>query len=116
MKDGSSSFHSALARLDPLLRYKRGWLSLNWTSEDRLRIPTPTIVGVSGRFLYHASESSHNGLFQWSLQIYELRSYRTPPVNQLRYCKFNLPFEIRQVAIDALQDLLVLAQLYFPPQ
>ncbi|KAG0709414.1 hypothetical protein DFH29DRAFT_888300 [Suillus ampliporus] len=116
MKDGCPSSYSPRARLDPLLRHRRGWLTLNWTSEDRLRIPTPTIVGVSGRFLYHASESSHHGLFQWSLHIYELRSYRTPPVDKLQYCKFNLPFEIRQVAIDALQNLLVLAELHFTTQ
>jgi hypothetical protein len=116
LMDGSSISHLPCARLDPLLRHRSGWLSLNWTSEDKLRIPTPTIVGVSGRFLYHASESSHNGLFQWSLHIYELRSYRAPPVDKLRYCRFNLPFEIRQVAIDPLQNLLVLAELHFPPQ
>lgn len=116
MKDGIASSFSPRARLDPLLRYRKGWLTLNWTSEDRLRIPTPTIVGVSGRFLYHASESSYNGLFQWSLHIYELRSYRTPPLDKLQYCKFNLPFEIRKVAIDAAQNLLVLAELHLPSQ
>lgn len=116
MKDGNSSSYSPRARLDPLLHHRKGWLTLNWTSEDRLRIPTPTIVGVSGRFLYHASESSYHGLFQWSLHIYELRSYRTRPVDKLQYCKFNLPFEIRKVAIDAAQNLLVLAELHFTSQ
>lgn len=91
-------------------------MTLNWTSEDKLCIPTPTIVGVSGRFLYRASESSEYGLFQWELHIYELRSYRTPPVDKLQYWKFNFPFEIRQVAIDAAQNLLVLAELHFPSQ
>lgn len=118
MKDGIASSYSPRARLDPLLGYKKGWLTLNWTAQDSLRIDTPTIVGVSGRFLYYASESPHPhaGLFQWSLHIYELRSYRTPRLDKLQYCKFNVPFEIRQVAIDAAQNLLVLAELRLSSQ
>lgn len=112
MKDGIASSYSPRARLDLLLGYKKGWLTLNWTAqEDKFCIDTPTIVGVSGRFLYYASESSHAGTYQCSLHIYELRSYRTPPLHKLQYCKFNVPFEIRKVAIDAAQNLLVLAEL-----
>ncbi|KAG1779796.1 hypothetical protein EV702DRAFT_1178410 [Suillus placidus] len=114
MKDVFSSFHSPHMWLDLLLCHRRGWLTLNWTSEDRLHIPTPMIDSVSGRFLYHASESSHHRLFQWSLHIYELCSYRTPPVDKLQYCKFNLPFEIWKVAIDAIQNLF--AELHIPSQ
>jgi hypothetical protein len=114
MKDGVANSYSPRARLDPLLHHRTGWLTLNWTSEDKFRITTPAIVGVSGNFFYHASENSGQGLFRWSLHIYELRSYRTPPVEKLQFCKFNLPFEIRKVAIDAVQNLLVLAELQFP--
>ncbi|KAH7926051.1 hypothetical protein BV22DRAFT_390964 [Leucogyrophana mollusca] len=115
MRDGPPSNRSPRVRLEQLLNYKRGWPTLAWSSEDRLRITPPTILGVTGRFLYQASENTlPNGLFQWTLQIYELRSFRSALADPLRHCRFNIPFDIRQVAIDPSQDLMVLAELYFP--
>ncbi|KAH7915280.1 hypothetical protein BJ138DRAFT_1098004 [Hygrophoropsis aurantiaca] len=112
MKDGPPSNELPRARLEQLLHYKRGWPTLSWSTEDRLRITPPTIMGVAGRFLYHASENSlPQGIFQWTLQIFELRSYRTALTNSLRHRNFSIPFDIRQIAIDPSQDLLVLADL-----
>ncbi|EGO22439.1 hypothetical protein SERLADRAFT_473252, partial [Serpula lacrymans var. lacrymans S7.9] len=114
LKDGPRSLQLPRARLEQLLNHKRGWPTLSWSLEDILRIAPPTIIGVSGGFLFHASESSlNNGHFQWTLQLYELRSFRKVAA-PLRHLKYNVPFDIRRVAIDPSQNLMVLADLYHP--
>ena len=73
-------------------------------------------MGVSGNFLYQASQSPLNNGFTWTLHIYALRSFRRIPQGRLAYYLYNVPFEIRRVAIDPSQDLMVLAQIHFPAQ
>ncbi|KIJ65551.1 hypothetical protein HYDPIDRAFT_88588 [Hydnomerulius pinastri MD-312] len=116
MRDGPPSNYSARDRLLPLLSHKRGWPTLSSSAEDKIRITPPTIMGVSGNFLFHASQSPLNNGFEWILHVYELRSFRTAPKPRLPYYQHNVPFDVRKVAIDASQGLMVLAQLYFPPQ
>jgi len=116
MRDGLPSRYSPRDRLAPLLGYKRGWSTLSWSTEDRLSFTPPTIMGVSGNFLYQGSQSPLNNGFTWTLHIYALRSLRGIPQGRLAYYQYNVPFEIRRVAIDPSQDLMVLAQLYFPAQ
>ncbi|KAF9224024.1 hypothetical protein BS17DRAFT_92170 [Gyrodon lividus] len=117
MRDGPpGGGYAARDRLLSLLGHKRGWPTLSPSAEDRLRIAPPTIMGVSGNFLFHASQSPLNNGFEWILHVYELRSFRTAPKSRLPYYQHNVPFDIRKVAIDASQGLMVLAQLYFPPQ
>ncbi|KIK98236.1 hypothetical protein PAXRUDRAFT_824089 [Paxillus rubicundulus Ve08.2h10] len=116
MRDGPpGGGYAARDRLLSLLGYKRGWPTLSQTAEDRLRIAPPTIMGVSGTFLFHASQSPFNNGFEWVLHVYELRSFRMAPKPRLPYYQHNVPFDIRKVAIDASQGLMVLAQVYFPP-
>lgn len=112
MKDGLPSHHTAPFRLEQLLTYKKDWPILRWSHEDRLQIPRPTIMGVSGGFLYHASENSHGNIFQWTLELYELLSFRIGRNDsRLQYRKFHVPFDIRDVIIDPSQCLLVLVEL-----
>ena len=115
-RDGPPGPFSPRSRLLPLLGYKRGWPTLSPSAEDRLCITPPTIFGVSGNYLFHASQSPLNNGFEWILDVYQLRSFRMAPKSRLPYYQHNVPFEIRKVAIDAPQELMVLAQLFFPPQ
>ncbi|KAG6332147.1 hypothetical protein ID866_6942 [Astraeus odoratus] len=115
-RDGPPNRYTLRDRLIPLLGYKRGWSTLSWSVEDRLAFTPPTIMGVAGNFFYQASQSPLNNGFTWSLHIYALRSFRTAPQSSLAYYQYNVPFEIRKVAIDVSQDLMIIAQLYFPPQ
>ena len=111
MKDGPPSDYPAPVRLEQLLTYKNAWPELCWSHEDRLEISRPTIMGVSGGFLYHASENSGQH-FQWTLELYELRSFRTGrPPSHLRRFRFNFSFDIANVVIDLPQNLLVLVEL-----
>jgi hypothetical protein len=114
MRDGPPSEHPPPARLEQLLTYKKAWPALTWSHEDRLEISSPTIMGVSGGFFYHASENSHQ-YFQWTLELYELRSFRTShTVSHLRRLRFNVPFDISNVVIDLSQNLLALVELDQP--
>lgn len=115
MKDGPPSCYSASIRLEQLLAYQKTWPLLSSSHSDELKIPRPTIIGISGGFLYHASENSRNHIFQWSLELYELRSFRigrTDP--HLQFRRFHVPFEIETVIIDRSQGLLVLVELHQP--
>ncbi|KAL4072789.1 hypothetical protein V8B97DRAFT_2006056 [Scleroderma yunnanense] len=116
VRDGPPSRYSSRNRLAPLLAYKRGWSTLTWSAEDRLAFTPPTIIAVTGNFLYQASQNPINNGFTWSLHIYALRSFRRILQGKLAYYHYNIPFEIRGVAIDLSQDLMILAQLYFPAQ
>jgi len=114
MKDGPPSEHPAPVRLEQLLTYKKAWPALTWSREDRLEISRPTIMGVSGGFFYHASEDSGHD-FQWTLELYELRSFRTGrSASSLQRFKFNVSFDINDVVIDLSQNLLVLVELDQP--
>lgn len=116
MRDGPPGAYSPRTRLLSLLGHKRGWPTLSPSAEDKLCITPPTIMGVSGNYLFHASQSPLNNGFEWILHVYQLRSFRMAPKSRLPYYEHNVPFEIRKVAIDASQELMVLAQLFFPPQ
>ena len=116
MRDGPPGSYSSRTRLLSLLGYKRGWPTLSPSAEDKLCITPPTIIGVSGNYLFHASQNPLNNGFEWILHVYQLRSFRMAPKPSLPYYQYNVPFEIRKVAIDASQELMVLAQLFFPPQ
>lgn len=116
MRDGPPGDYAPKARLLSLLGHKRGWPTLSPSAEDKLCITPPTIMGVSGHYLFHASQSPLNNGFEWILHVYQLRSFRMAPKSRLPYYQHNVPFEIRKVAIDASQELMVLAQLFFPPQ
>ncbi|KAF8448926.1 hypothetical protein L210DRAFT_3640545 [Boletus edulis BED1] len=116
MRDGPPGSYSPRTRLLSLLGYKRGWPTLSPSAEDRLFITPPTIMGVSGNYLFHASQSPLNNGYEWVLHVYQLRSFRMAPQSRLPYYQHNVPFEIRKVAIDASQELMILAQLFFPPQ
>lgn len=117
MRDGPPGSCDPRTRLLSLLGHKRGWSTLSPSGPgDKLCITPPTIMGVSGNYLFHASQSPLNNGFEWILHVYQLRSFRIPPKSRLPYCQHNVPFEIRKVAIDASQELMVLAQLFFPPQ
>jgi hypothetical protein len=114
MKDGPPSNHPAHARLEQLLTYKKAWPTLTWSHEDRLKISSPTIMGVSGGFFYHASENTDQ-YFQWTLELYELRSFRTGrTASHLRHFRFNVCFDITNVVIDLSQHLLILVELDQP--
>jgi hypothetical protein len=114
MKDGPNSGHPAPARLQQLLAYKKAWPALDWSHEDRLKIPRPTIMGVSGGFFYHASENSDQ-YFQWTLELYELRSFRIGRfTSHLQHFIFNVSFDVANVVIDPSQNLLVLVELDQP--
>jgi hypothetical protein len=116
MKDGPPSEHPAPARLEQLLTYKKAWPALNWAREESLKISRPTILGVSGGFFYHASENSSQH-FQWTLELYELRSFRTGrTAPYLRHFRYNVPFDINNVVIDPSQNLLALVELDQPYQ
>ncbi|EIW79423.1 hypothetical protein CONPUDRAFT_156099 [Coniophora puteana RWD-64-598 SS2] len=115
MRDGPTSTVSVRDRLARLLAHQTGWATLNEFHLDALRTTPPTIIGVSGNFLYHASETGiPNAAFQWTLRIFELRSYRRPVSTPLLYRQYNVPFDIRKIAIDPTQNLMVLGELHFP--
>lgn len=115
MNDGPPSRHRASARLEQLLTYKKSWPLLCWSHSDELKIPRPTILGISGGFFYHASENSHNDIFQWTLELYELRSFRISRSDpHLQFRLFNVPFDIESVTIDRSQGLLMLVELDQP--
>ncbi|KAI9464751.1 hypothetical protein HD554DRAFT_2026315 [Boletus coccyginus] len=116
MRDGPPGGDGPKTRLLSILGYKRGWPTLSPSAEDKLCITPPTIMGVSGNYLFHASQSPLNNGFEWILHVYQLRSFRMAPKSTLPYYQHNVAFEIRKIAIDASQELMVLAQLFFPPQ
>ncbi|KAG9313078.1 hypothetical protein JVU11DRAFT_6518 [Chiua virens] len=116
LRNGPPDGYSPNIRLLSLLGYKRGWPTLSPSAEDKLCITPPTIIGVSGNYLFHASQSPLNNGFEWILHVYQLRSFRMAPKPRLPYYQHNVPFEIRKVAIDPSQELMVLAQLFIPPQ
>ena len=120
MKDGQpSQAYPAHMRLEQLLDFKKSWPALHWSHEDVLEIPCPTIKGVSGGIFYHASENSTYTTYQWTLELYELRSFRIgrPRNDQhLHYLKLNVPFDIKALVIDPTQNLLVLVEMDEPMQ
>lgn len=118
MTDGPSSPYPAPVRLEHLLSLKKAWPTLSWSHDETLPdIPRPTIMGVSGGFFYHASENSDNNIYQWTMELYELRSFRTGRADShLRYYTFNVAFDIKAVVIDPAQNLLVLVELDEPIQ
>lgn len=107
MRDGpaSSSTRSPLIRLQVLLSYKKDWPRLDWTDEQKIRIPvTATQVSVSGDFLYYVGGQS--------LDLVELPSCRTNrPPSQTRHLRYNTS-QSDGVAIDTLQSLIVASQTY----
>ncbi|KAF9240626.1 hypothetical protein BU15DRAFT_73857 [Melanogaster broomeanus] len=96
MRDGPPGGYAPRDRLLSLLGHKRGWPTLSPSAEDKLRIAPPTIMGVSGSFLFHASQSPLNNGFEWILHVYELRSFRTAPKSRLPYYQHNVPFDMRK--------------------
>ncbi|KAI6113018.1 hypothetical protein F5141DRAFT_752799 [Pisolithus sp. B1] len=116
LREGPHNQHSSNDRLDTLLSYKRGWSTLTWSAEDRLTFAPPTIMGVSGNYLYQAAQVPLPNEFLWCLRIYELRCLRRTPQRGLHFYQYFIAFEIRKVVIDASQNLIVWAQIHFPPQ
>lgn len=115
MKDGPPSQHPPPSRLEQLLSFKKTWPSLSGSYKDSVKIRSPTIMGVSGGFFYHASDNSDNNGFQWTLELYELRSFRTGRSDSpLRYLKYNISLDIKKLTIDPLRNLLVLVELDQP--
>ncbi|KDR80694.1 hypothetical protein GALMADRAFT_60553 [Galerina marginata CBS 339.88] len=112
MRDGpvsNSTRSSPLIRLQLLMAYKKDWPSLNWTDEQKVRVPdTATQVDVSGNFLYYVGTQS--------LDLIELPSCRTGcPPSQTRHLKYNTTPQADCVAIDPLQSLIVTSQTYAGP-
>ncbi|KAI6164576.1 hypothetical protein EDD17DRAFT_1804737 [Pisolithus thermaeus] len=116
LREGPHNQYSSNDRLDTLLSYKRGWSTLTWSAEDRLTFAPPTIMGVSGNYLYQAAQVPLPNEFLWCLRIYELRCLRRTPQRGLHFYQYFIAFEIRKVVIDASQNLIVWAQIHFPPQ
>ncbi|KAH7890855.1 hypothetical protein F5I97DRAFT_1826878 [Phlebopus sp. FC_14] len=114
MEDGPRSQHSLRDRLDSLRRHKHGWSTLTRATEARLCVAPPTVLGVSGNFLYLGAQH-HNG-HGWVLSVYELGSFRIiKPRATLHHYHYSVPFNVQRVAIDVTQNLMVLAQLRLEP-
>ncbi|KAI6023874.1 hypothetical protein BKA83DRAFT_4265356 [Pisolithus microcarpus] len=116
LREGPHNQYSSNNRLDTLLSYKRGWSTLTWSAEDRLTFAPPTIMGVSGNYLYQVAQVPLPNEFLWCLRIYELRCFRRTPQRGLQSHRYFIAFEIRKVVIDSSQNLMVWAQIHFPPQ
>ncbi|KAI5999301.1 hypothetical protein F5J12DRAFT_895137 [Pisolithus orientalis] len=116
LREGLLNQCSPKDQLATLLSYKRAWSTFTWSAEDRLTFPPPTIMGVSGNYLYQAVQFSEPNGFVWALRIYELRCFRRTPQRGLYFKQYLLTFDVRKVVIDPSQSLMIWAQIYFPPQ
>jgi len=106
MKDGPvpHSLRPSFVRLQLLMAYETEWPRLNWTNEQKVKVPvTSAHIDISGGFLYYTGEQS--------LNLLELPSCRTgrPPAHT-RHLKYTTGPQADCIAIDASQSLIIAGQ------
>lgn len=107
MQDGPCGEYSPFQRLEQLLSHKQSWPTLSWSICDKFQVHTPTIMGVSGGYFYHASPEPVGCTLGLS-ELLSFRSGRAEPVRR----RLNCTYAIQGVAIDQAQKLLVTSDLF----
>lgn len=110
MKDGPVSHARAppYLRLQLLLNYHSDWPRLEWTHENRLQIPTPALVGLSGCFIHQIRP---HGAFN-TLDLTQVPSSRlNVPPSQSRHLKYTTG-AIENVVTDFAQSLVIMSHIF----
>ncbi|KAF6761681.1 hypothetical protein DFP72DRAFT_1151471 [Ephemerocybe angulata] len=96
-------------RLQVLLTYRKDWPRLNWTGEQRLKLPAAaTLCNVAGDFVFYVAGQT--------LELMELPSTRlNRPPSQTHHLRFNTNPKPECVAIDHAQSLIVVGHALAGP-